>query len=166
MSIWLLKSAQSCATKAQKQGLRFFTYFIVCCWWKTICQILHFRVCCSLHSSAWTCTLKVKEGAKTVWSCSIFLDLRKPENYILLSKCKAVDQTPVKLIDFGNLAWEIMEDQLFQFQQIVPSPAHTGKTDNLGVANKIKKVKICQVLGNFSLMVLWGDSCLVLFGIR
>jgi hypothetical protein len=36
----------------------------------------------------------------------------------------------------------------------------------LGVANKIKKVKICQVLGNFSLMVLWGDSCLVLFGIR
>lgn len=33
----------------------------------------------------------------------ILSDLRKPENYILLSNCKAVDQTPVKLIDFGAL---------------------------------------------------------------
>ena len=43
---------------------------------------------------------------------SCCLELRKPENYILLSKCKAVDQTPVKLIDFGNLVGEIMGDQL------------------------------------------------------
>ena len=119
---------------APKQSLRFFTDFTECCWWKTICQISHLRVCCSLHSSAWTFTLKrSKEQRPFDLAPSGFLDLRKPENYILLSKCKAVDQTPVKLIDFGNLVSEIIGDQCqLQHDWIVLSPVHAGKNGGIG----------------------------------